>query len=260
MVNNVIVGQFPPGECDYFDDGRPKRTYALYGSVSGFMTQHSREVKFDLMRKGFFGNGYGAIATACPTCNACVNIRVNLDKFKLSRGARKTLAKGNYTFQIEASDRAPARELFDVFNRYQNARHKEETSEMKDWDLGLFQKWVQVPTGLLVARDKGKIIGFSLVDAYDEAVSLEYSAFDPNYSAHGIGTQLWLQTMVKSKEYGFAHAYVGPWAKNSPKLGYKSRFNGLEAFVEGEWIDLDPEKHTSGPNYIAMVRQINPAI
>ena len=255
MTSNVVVGQFPPDLCDYFNDGRPKRTYALYGSEAGPMTQHSRAVKFDLMRKGFFGNAFGAVATACTPCQACVSIRINTDKFKLNRNARKTLNKGDYSFQIQATETVPILSLFDVFNRYQNARHNEPTSEMRSWSLPMFKGWVQTPTSLLVAKDRGKVIGFSLVDAHEEALSLEYSAFDPDYGRHSLGTQLWLQTAIKAKAYDFEHVYVGPWAKGSPKLGYKENFKGLEAFIDNEWVDFDPAKHTTGADYKALMAQ-----
>ena len=46
-----------------------------------------------------------------------------------------------------------------------------------------------------------------------------------------------------AREAGLPYIYLGYWVPGSPKMGYKAKFSGLEAYVQGEWQSIkDPDE------------------
>ncbi|MEM1006195.1 MAG: arginyltransferase, partial [Pseudomonadota bacterium] len=38
-----------------------------------------------------------------------------------------------------------------------------------------------------------------------------------------------------AREAGLPYVYLGYWVPGSPKMGYKAKFSGLEAYLQGQW-------------------------
>ncbi len=93
--------------------------------------------------------------------------------------------------------------------------------------------------------------GFAQIDIHEESATFEYLVYDPSVSTNrvSLGTFAWLSLVHRCAGDGIKYMYVGPWIKDSPTMGYKSRYSGLETFVDGEWIDFAPKTHSTGPDY-----------
>ena len=63
-----------------------------------------------------------AYAPACPTCQACIAVRIVVDQFKPSRSQRRII---NINEDLFAAYRPPEAtdDQYDLFNRYQKTRH-----------------------------------------------------------------------------------------------------------------------------------------
>lgn len=209
------------------------------------------EFKFRRMQEGYIGNTIAPVAMACRPCFACVPIRTNISDFFLTKSQRKLVQSSPLTYQLIETSMADFEALYSTYRRYVNARHK--GSQMDKWPFATFKNWLKANPLVLVAYDQNKVVGFSSLDMHEKELSLDYSAFDPNYSKLSIGKNLWLQTMAIAQKAGIEYVYVGPWAADSPKLDYKKNFRGLEAFQNGGWIPFESQIHIEGPDYKRML-------
>jgi arginine-tRNA-protein transferase len=207
------------------------------------------------VKKGYLAASFGVVAPVCQSCRACVPLRVNTDKFILSPSQEKMLARGNFTYGFTASVLLNPQELYNLFKKYTGERHNEKTSKMHDWSMEQFRNWLDFMPFAMTARDPDNFLrGFAAMEADKDSALLEYIVFDPELKKLSMGKRLWLQAMVDAQSSGIKHVYVGAWAKDSPKLAYKQHHSGLETFDGKKWVDFDPEVHTRGPNYRAMLK------
>jgi arginine-tRNA-protein transferase len=250
----IRLGIGPPTTCNYFADERAQRTGYIFERSP---TDNDPGLKFALLQKGFLANAIGAVANLCPSCTACVPLRTNLSQFSLSASQRRLAGtQDGFSFELAATARTNVAALFPLFRAYTGARHAQSGSDMHRWPRSSFTSWMQSNPLLLIAKKDGKVAGFSLLDSHKSELSLDYSVFSPDYSRFSLGTRLWLQTMQMGQRAGMDHVYVGSWAKNSPKLSYKQRFKGLEAFRDGEWLSFDPKTTEKGPNHSRMLQRM----
>ena len=75
-----------------------------------------------------------------------------------------------------------------------------------------------------------------MLDVLDDGYSAVYSFFDPYSYKRGLGKNLILKTIQKLKE----KKSPLPWileVRESKNMNYKSSFNNVEYFVNGEWTE-----------------------
>ena len=83
------------------------------------------------------------------------------------------------------------------------------------------------------------LTGVSLTDVLHDGLSMVYSFYLPDLPRQSLGTYLILDHVEIARAAGLQYVYLGYWVPGSPKMGYKSRFSGLEVYVGGEWQVLD---------------------
>lgn len=252
--------------CSYWSDQTVRSQLTVLGAlnfhapapaIDDAVIDSVRLARLDGVKRGFLGVQFGVAAATCFPCRACVPLRVNTDKFMLSSSQAKMMAKNSFMFDLVETKSLKSLELYDVFKNYIKERHSAHSSHMRSWDHERFKLWLDMNKHMLIMRDadKGNLVGFSALNGDAECTIMEYIAFDPAYAQISPGKRLWLQTINIMKHVSIPHIYIGAWAKDSPKLGYKKNYSGLETFNGKEWVDFDPAIHTTGPDYKAMIRR-----
>jgi arginine-tRNA-protein transferase len=251
---------YPPIEspCGYWDDGRLRKVFglstvriqdllALENGASIQTYDQIRPAIFSAARDGYRSDTYMAFATACTNCsNPCFSLRINLNKFSLSQSNKRVL-KGAASLKfrkhtpyeiIENPDLR--KEMFNLFKKYQHARHSE-TGTMKKWDYRRFTEWIKQHNRIGTVRDKNDtLLGFSMCETYENDWRFGYCVFDPDHKGLSLGKAQWLRVVLEAYNEGREHVYVGDWSKGSPKLDYKTNYSGLEIYTYGEWVDFQP--------------------
>tara|TARA_B100001248_G_scaffold102917_1_gene76660 strand:- start:188 stop:523 length:336 start_codon:yes stop_codon:yes gene_type:complete len=74
-----------------------------------------------------------------------------------------------------------------------------------------------------------------LLDILDDGYSAVYSFFNPFSKKRGLGKNLILRSLELLKLNNKDNLYLGYWVKDSNTMNYKSSFEGLELFINGEW-------------------------
>lgn len=92
----------------------------------------------------------------------------------------------------------------------------------------------------MVAREEGKPVACLVFDPLEDGLSSVYCFFDPDKSADSPGSFMILQICKLALALGLPFHYLGYWVANSPKMEYKTRFQPLQYFINGQWKDSFP--------------------
>ena len=219
-----------PLPCPYLA-GRTERKVVTELAGIGAETLHDR-----LSRGGFRRSHNIAYAPVCPSCNACVPIRIPTATFQPDRALRRVLRHNEGVEGYEVPARATA-EQFQLFQRYQLARHGEgDMATMSFYDYRAMVEDTPIETAMVEFRDPDdRLIGGCLMDRLGDGLSAVYSFFAPDLDRRSLGnfTILWL--IDRARALGLPYVYLGYWVPESPKMAYKARFRPSEILAGGAW-------------------------
>ncbi len=233
-----------PLPCPYIA-GRTERKVVTEITGPESETLHDR-----LSRAGFRRSHNIAYAPVCPSCQACVPIRIPVATFQPERTLRR-IARANA--MIETHD-VPARataEQFQLFQRYQQSRHSDgDMATMSFYDFRAMVEDTPIETLITEFRDaSGRLVGGCLTDRLGDGFSAVYSFFAPEYERQSLGTWAILWLIERARREGLPYVYLGYWVAESRKMAYKARFRPCEILVGGIWRMLtDAEVQREGVN------------
>ena len=129
-----------------------------------------------LSRAGFRRSHNIAYAPVCPSCQACVPIRIPVDSFQPDRTLRK-IARANAGLE---GYRVPARataEQFQLFQRYQQVRHGDgDMASMSFYDYRAMVEDTPIETFIIEFRDEqDRLVSACLTDKLGDGLSAVYS-------------------------------------------------------------------------------------
>ncbi len=223
-----------PLPCPYVA-GRVERKIVTELAGFGADTLHDR-----LSRGGFRRSHNIAYAPVCPTCNACVPIRIRAKDFTPNR-TQKRIARMNADLRTaEVPARATA-EQFQLFQRYQQARHGEgDMAGMSFYDYRAMVEDTPIETFIVEFRDRQeRLVGACLTDRLGDGLSAVYSFFSPDQKARSLGTQAIFYLVSACLTLGLPHVYLGYLVRESRKMVYKAKFRPSEVLRLGQWRPLE---------------------
>ncbi|MCG7521209.1 arginyltransferase [Ruegeria sp. Ofav3-42] len=228
-----------PQPCPYLE-GRMERK--LFTALQG---EGADQLNNSLSQQGFRRSQNVLYRPSCSDCAACLSARINVSAFRPSK-SQKRAAKRNSYLQRKANSPWATDEQYELFRRYLDTRHAD--GGMADMDVFEFAAMIEeTPIRSRVVEyadpDTGDLIGVSLTDVLDDGLSMVYSFYDPQQPQNSLGTYMILDHIDIAREAGLPYVYLGYWVPGSPKMGYKARFSGLEAYIQGNWISVkDPDE------------------
>jgi len=189
-----------------------------------------------LSRAGFRRSHNIAYAPVCPSCQACVPIRIPAASFEPDRTLRR-IARANALLEgFEVPPRATA-EQFQLFQRYQQVRHSSgDMATMSFYDYRAMVEDTPIETFVVEFRDPDdRLVGVCLTDKLGDGLSAVYSFFAPGLEKRSLGTYTILWLIERARILGLPYIYLGYWVPDSRKMAYKSRFRPSEVLVGGIW-------------------------
>ena len=219
-----------PLPCPYVT-GRTERKVVTEITGPDAESLHDR-----LSRAGFRRSHNIAYAPVCPSCQACVPIRIPAALFQPDRGLRR-IARLNA--QLEGFE-VPARattEQFQLFQRYQHARHGDgDMATMSFYDYRAMVEDTPIDTLMVEFRDPDdRLVGACLADRLGDGLSAVYSFFLPGLEKRSLGTYAILWLVDRARSLNLPYVYLGYWVPESRKMAYKARFRPSEILVGGTW-------------------------
>lgn len=172
----------------------------------------------------------------CPTCNACVPVRVPAHGYRPTRSQRRARARNSMISGVVSEPQATA-DQFDLFMRYQASRHGDGSMAKMDYaDYEAMVEDTPIDTFIIEYRDPdGGLVACALSDRLRDGLSMVYSFFDPDLSRRSLGTFVILDHIERAPSMGLDFVYLGYWIEGCDKMAYKERFTPLEALRRSGW-------------------------
>ncbi len=219
--------------CPYLAGRRERK---LITEVSGTDAAHRYSL---LARAGFRRSHHVAYRPACEDCKACVPVRVDAERFTITRSLKR-VARANAGLRVAEKPALATAEQYDMFSRYIASRHGD--GEMADMTLADYRGMVEhsrIDTRMVEFRDESaRLAAVCLVDWLDDGLSAVYSFFDPALARRSLGTYMVLWLIEAARGARLPYVYLGYWIQDAAKMAYKTRFQPLEAFGLRGWRDI----------------------
>ena len=155
-------------------------------------------------------------------------LRINLEKFKLSR-SQKRILKRNADLEVRIRPAFVNSEVVDMFER-----HKERfVYNVPDTIYTFVSKrpsMIPCDCKSLCVYLNDKLIGISYLDVGREACSSVYQCFEPTESRRSLGVLMILYSLQYAREKDKTYYYPGYAYEESSHYDYKKKFAGLEHF------------------------------
>lgn len=222
-----------PMPCPYLP-GRVERK--LFTRLSG---PYAAEVNSTLSRAGFRRSHDIVYRPVCPTCSACVPVRIAVPAFEATRSQRRVM-RTNHDLSLAEVPAVATGEQYRLFAAYQSSRHGD--SDMARMAMADFAAMIdegRADTTVFEARESaGRLLGCMLVDRLADGFSAVYSFYDANQERRSVGSYMILSLIERARAEGLPYVYLGYWIAQSRKMAYKARFRPLEALGRDGWHRL----------------------
>jgi len=223
----------PKTQCSYLPDQIAQMQYDFVFKLS---PEEYSERLSDRWRR--FGNTL--FRPVCPSCDACVPIRVIAAQFSPNR-SQKRVMKANAAFTtMEIASPTVSEAKLDLYYR-----HHMHHAEQKGWPLPTRERIknhlalvtdVCYPTQEWTFYRDQKPIAVIFVDQLSDGLSGVYFYFDPDYRKLSPGTWMCLSMIERAVELGLPYAYLGYLVQGCRSMEYKASFKPYELLgQDGIW-------------------------
>ncbi|MGY0618775.1 arginyltransferase [Lysobacter sp. A378] len=195
---------------------------------------------------GFRRSGGIVYRPHCQGCQACVAVRIPVERFRPDRSQRRCLAR-NARVEMRVLPAERTDEQLALYQRYLAARHKDGGMDghgATEFDQFLGGLW---NTGRFIelrepeAQGPGRLLAVAVTDVIEDALSAVYTFYDPREHQRGLGTLAVLKQLQWAHSQQHRYLYLGYWIAAHPKMDYKRRFRPLEQFDGRNWHDLNDD-------------------
>jgi arginine-tRNA-protein transferase len=192
-----------------------------------------------LTAAGFRRSQHALYKPVCPSCTACVPVRIVVAGWRPGRSERRNLRR-NADLVVSEVPRRATTEQYELFHRYLSARHDDGGMAAMGFDAYAEMVEVGLPGTMLVElRDaSARLVGVSLTDRVATGLSGVYKFFAPEEQRRSLGTFIILWHVRRAAELGLPYVYLGYWIADCRKMAYKDRFAPLERLAGDRWIAL----------------------
>jgi arginine-tRNA-protein transferase len=222
-----------PQPCPYLE-GRMERK--LFTALQG---QNAQRLNDSLSQQGFRRSQNVLYRPSCADCSACLSARIDVSRFKPGKSQKRTM-KRNAMLERKATSPWATEDQYELFRAYLDSRHA--NGGMADMDVFEFAAMIEetpIRSRVVEYADQKELVGVSLTDVLADGLSMVYSFYEPSRHASSLGTYMILDHIRIAQEAQLPYVYLGYWVPGSAKMGYKSRFSGLEIYLGGQWQPLD---------------------
>jgi len=230
LLTLLDAGALPPGmphPCSYFADRIARSRAFAAESLPGDIYQ-------GLMDRGFRRAGQVFYAMACPSCQACVPMRVPVAGFRPSRSQRRAQQRNrDVRLQVTAPVFSDAK--YDLYQRYVAFQHPDRGGAEPPEQ---FRSWLYdpvVPTLEATYWLGEELVAATILDITPSAVSSVYHYFEPRQAHRSLGVYSVLAEIEWTAASGRPYYYLGFWIEGCPTMHYKARYQPNELLLDGRW-------------------------
>ncbi|TKD53004.1 arginyltransferase [Sphingomonas baiyangensis] len=228
-----------PSPCPYLPGKQERKVFT---ELSG---QHAGELNDALGRIGFRRSQSVAYRPSCPSCTACVSVRVVAEGFAPNATQRKLMRRfGN--LEISACRPWATEEQFDLLRRYLATRHPGGgMAAMDEHDYSDMVEHSPVRSYVVEYRlpsengRPGELVGACITDQQADGLSMIYSFFAADRpDCSGLGTYIIVDHIQRARKAQLGYVYLGYWVRGSQRMEYKMRYQPMEVLGPSGWSPM----------------------
>lgn len=192
----------------------------------------------ELVQRGFRRSGTFTYRPRCDVCHACVPARIDVSAFSPDRTQRRAQRRHS-NLETSLHTLEDREEYFELYQRYQAARHLEGEKEQDSRDqYRNFLLQSHVDSVLAEFREDGILRMVSIIDVLRDGLSSVYTFYEPDVAQASYGTYNVLWQLDLCRKLNLPYLYLGYWIKESRKMAYKANFKPLQGLIQGVWQTL----------------------
>ena len=190
-----------------------------------------------LFEHGYRRNGNCIYSMRCPTCSACVPIRLRPARFVPNRNQRRVLKK-NRDVTVGVAPLRMSSENLGLLDKYLKGRFPEGKSTAEEYYAGFFLSAISRCFEIRY-RAEEKLIGVAIVDGSEKWLNAVYFFFDPGEERRSPGTLNILNLIQFCRRHSIPLLYLGYCIEEVQAMRYKSAFKPHELLLGGSWKEID---------------------
>ncbi len=231
-LNSLQFYATPEHTCSYLPD-RQART--LFVDPKQHVDGLTYSVLSDL---GFRRSGPHIYRPHCKGCDACISVRIPVQRFQFSRNQKRILNRNRDLSLILEPPRLTA-SCYQLYKRYIESRHDDGDMypPSREQFISFLIKSDQ-QTAFYKFYQQGKLVMVSVVDRLDQGLSAIYTFYDPDLDKRSLGTYSILRLIQFSQQEEVRYLYLGYWIEACRKMSYKVRYRPLQLLRDGQWLEL----------------------
>ena len=217
-----------PQKCSYLPNYLSTLTFIDPYCTADITAQYD-----ELCQDGFRRSGEYIYRPNCQDCDACTSVRIPIQDFILCR-SQKRIWKKNQDLTVSVVAPMFEKEHFDLYCRYIQIRHQDNDENTPENYLRfLTSYWSR--TVFYEFRLEQELLAVAVVDHVENGLSAVYTFFEPDYSSRSLGTFAVLWEIEECKKLHRNWLYLGYWVEDCPKMNYKTNYQPLEFYQQGQW-------------------------
>ena len=178
--------------------------------------------------------------TACPSCVACEPIRLETDRFELSRGQRRVFKRANEQIEVDYGEVEIDEARVHMYNLHKHGRglaRGELAASLETYRAFLGDSCVETFEMRYFVDDE--LLGIAIVDRAHNALSAVYFYGVPKFSSLSPGVYSILKQLELCRTLGLDYLYLGLYIAQCPAMSYKGRYLPHERLIAGTWRRFD---------------------
>lgn len=235
-----VVVYDQPSRCPYLPDQVARMPMRLPTRSLRRSEFHSRLERGD-RRQGLF-----LYRPNCPSCSACIPIRLNIAEYELSRTQQRVLKRGDQVLRVELGPLMADARRVELYNRHKSSRGLETHGPSTEDDYREFLVHTCCESFEIRYFHEDLLIGVAVTDRGTDGLSAVYTFFDPDYSRLSPGVFSILTQLSLCRHWGLDYLYLGLYVEGCTAMRYKAEYLPHERLVNGRW--LRTESAQSAPN------------
>ncbi|MBV0931779.1 arginyltransferase [Marinobacterium weihaiense] len=224
----------PEHGCSYLPD-RQARTLFVDPRTS-----IDRNLYSQLSDLGFRRSGGHIYRPHCEGCQACISVRIPVDRFRPSKTQRR-IENRNADLVVQSAPCRLTDEYYALYERYIRQRHAD--GDMYPPSEDQFSNFLTEGCAdscfYEFRNTDGHLLAIAVSDRLDQGLSALYTFYDPDEYRRSLGVYAVLWQIRQACRLGLSFLYLGYWVKSCRKMNYKTAYSPLEMLHNGEWKLMD---------------------
>jgi arginine-tRNA-protein transferase len=191
------------------------------------------------MLSGWRRFGHMMFRPRCPRCQACLSLRVDVQRFHPNRSQRRVRKANEGQVALAIGRPRISSSRLELYRRFHELRARTRGWEERAEDpISYHSTFVcnPFPTEEWCYSLDGSLVGLGLVDCLPVGLSAIYFVHDPDHRHRGLGTWNILCLIDEVRRRGLPHLYLGYWVADCLSLSYKASFRPHEILgPDGQW-------------------------